>query len=323
MGASEDNPNDISFLCRKNMKESYSICFTSHDEVMFRNEEDHGMFVNLMAIEGYRTGTEILSDAEMSNHVHINAFSSCPMAFASRTRMSYSKYANRKYGRKGRFGEKGTYFLKVDGFNHQLVLTNYILRNGLHHCASPTAFGYPFCSVRELFAKDLGFALERASITSRPEIASYLPRYADFPDSFVMNGDGVFLRRCFMELRRIEQYYASPRNYLYQMNRLTDETWIEDQRKDGTGRPITLADVECGLDERTIAQLLKNEHGRNFSRSRLQDLDVCRIIDRDLLPGCGVNSVYQLTETRKQRLARTLHYEFHLPDKQIRRCLVF
>lgn len=304
------------------MKESYSICFTSHDEVMFRSKEDHGTFVNLMALEGYRTGTEILSDAEMSNHVHINAFTSDPMAFAARTRMSYSKYANRKYGRKGRFGEKGTYVLKVDGFNHQMVLTNYILRNGLHHCASPTAFGYPFCSIRELFAEDLGFTPERASITDRAVISSFLPRYADFPDTYAMNEDGVFLRRCFMELRRVEQYYASPRNFLYQMNRLTDESWLEEQRKDGTGRPITLADVECGQDERTIAQLLKNEYGRNFSRSRLQDLDVCRLIDRDLLPGCGANSVYQLSETRKQRLARTLLYEYHLPGKQIGRCLV-
>ena len=35
------------------MKESYHICFTSHDEVMFRDEEDHGMFVNLLALRAY------------------------------------------------------------------------------------------------------------------------------------------------------------------------------------------------------------------------------------------------------------------------------
>jgi len=93
------------------MRESYSLCFTSHDEVMFRDEEDHGMFINVMAIEGYRTETEILSDAEMSTHVHINAFTNRPTVFSGRTRMSYTSYFNRKYGRSGRFGEKGTYIL--------------------------------------------------------------------------------------------------------------------------------------------------------------------------------------------------------------------
>ena len=70
------------------MKESYSICFTSHDEVMFRDEEDHGTFINVMAIEAYRTGSEILCDAEMSNHTHINALTNCPTVFACRTWMS-------------------------------------------------------------------------------------------------------------------------------------------------------------------------------------------------------------------------------------------
>lgn len=304
------------------MKESYSLCFTSHDEVMFRDEEDHGMFINVMAIEGYRTGSEILSDAEMSTHVHINAFTNCPTVFSGRTRMSYTCYFNRKYGRSGRFGEKGTYVLKVDGFNHQLVLSNYILRNGLHHCAAASALGYPFCSVKEMFAKDLGTTPEPVVYTSRKDIASFLPRYADFPDSYEMDKNGIFLRRSFMEIRRVEQYYASPRNFLYQMNRLTDETWLEEQRKDNTGKPITINDIEPGLDEKSIAQLLNNEHGRNFSRSRMQDMDVCRLIDKELLPGYGCQSVYGATDSQKQRIYRQLLNEFHLPDKQIRRCLV-
>ena len=214
------------------MKESYSICFTSHDEVMFRDEADHGMFVNIMAIEAYRTGSEILSDAEMSTHVHMNAFTRQPTMFAGRTRMSYTKYFNGKYGRKGRMGEKGTYVLLVNGFNHQLVLNNYIFRNGLHHGAAATAFGYPYSSIREMFAGDLGWVLPSAEYTRREDIVPFLPRFADFPDSYQMDGNGVFLRRSFMEIRKVEMFYTSPRNFLYQMNRLTDESWEEDQKKD-------------------------------------------------------------------------------------------
>ena len=302
------------------MKESYHICFTSHQEVMFRDQEDHGMMLNLMALRAFACDTEILVEAEMSTHVHQNVFTNRPMEYASALRMSYTKYFNQKYGRKGRFGEKYTYLLKVEGFNHQVVLMNYVVRNGLHHQAAATAFGYKYCTARELFVEDIGLSTEVAAPLSRQDIASYLPRHSEFPDHYRMTAEGVFVRRSFMEIRRAEQFYATPRNYLYQMNRLTDEDWIKSQEADRTGRPITLDLVEPGYGG-SIEQLLRNESGRQFSRTRLQDMDVCRLIDRDLLPGYGVTSVYQLTETQKHRIARQLQEEFFLPEAQIRRCL--
>ncbi len=235
--------------------------------------------------------------------------------------MSYTKYFNKKYGRSGRFGEKYTFVLKVDGFNHQMVLQNYVLRNGLHHGAAPTAFGYPFCAARELFAEDIGLNKEIPVSMSRSEIASYLPRNSEFPDQYQMSAKGVFVRSSFMEIRRAEQVYVTPRNYLFQMNRLTDESWKTDQLNDATGKPITLADIEP-VDSKSIAQMLNNENGRNFNKTRMQDMDVCRLIDKDMLPSCGVSSVYQLSTSQKQRIFRSLYYDFHLPEHQIRRCLV-
>ena len=304
------------------MKESYHICFTSHDEVMFRDEEDHGVFVNLMALRAFATDTEILADAEMSTHVHADVFTENPSPFAGTLRMSYTKYFNGKYGRKGRMGQKYTFSLKIDGYYHQQVALSYILRNGLHHGAAPTALGYPYCSVREMFAKDIGLSSEKAAPLSRSQMAAFLPRYSEFPDHWQMNADGILLRSSFLELRRAEQYYGSARNYLYQMNRLTDESWKQDQIQDGTGQPVTLSMLERA-DEQTIAQMLNNEHGRNFQHSRLQDPDVCRLIDNELLPSLGVRSVYLLTENQRQRLSMQLLHEFHLPEHQIRRCLGF
>ena len=301
------------------MKESYHICFTSHDEVLFRDEEDHGMFVNLMALRSFSDNAEILVDAEMSTHVHLNAFTDRPQHFAAALRMSYTRYFNKKYGREGRFGQKYTFVQKVQGHVHQMVLENYINRNGLHHNAAATAFGYKYCSVRDLFADDICLQTEASVPMSRADIATRLPRHAAFPDHYQMNAQGVFVRRSFMELRRAEQFYGSPRNYLYQMNRLTDESWTREQLEDRTGAPLTLSDIEHA-DEHSVAKMLKNESGRNFSRSRMQDLDVCRLIDKELLPGYRVTSVYQLTDSQKQRLARMLRYDFHLPEHQIRRC---
>lgn len=288
---------------------------------MFRDEEDHGMFVNLMALRGYSQETEIVVDAEMSTHVHMGIFSREPQRYAAALRMSYTKYFNYKYDRKGRMGEKYTFQLKIEGHVHQMVFQSYILRNGLHHGASATALGYPYCSVRDLFMEDIGLVSERPVNMSRVDMLSRLPRHAEFPDEYQMNEHGVFTRRSFMEIRRAEQYYGSPRNYLYQMNRLTDESWSREQLSDGTGAPLTINDIERA-DEKSIAQMLKNESGRCYSRTRMQDLDVCRLIDKDLLPSYGVTSVYLLTESQKRQIARLLNNEYHLPEHQIRRCLV-
>ena len=301
------------------MKESYHICFTSHDEVLFRDEEDHGMFVNLMAVRGFMHDTEILVDAEMSTHVHLNVFSEKPFLFAGILRMSYTKYFNYKYGRSGRLGQKNAYVVKIDGFYHQLTAENYVLRNALHHGVSATAFGYPYCAVRDLFAKDIGLSTEKPASYSRDDIRSYLPVRSEFPDHYRMNSQGVFLRNSFMEIRKAEQYYGSPRNYLYQMNRLTDDSWSKDQLLDGTGSPITLADIEQA-DEKSVARMLNNEYGRNFSHSKMQDLDVCRLIDDELLPA-SITSPYLLNNTQKQKLVRQLFFDFHLPKEQIQRCL--
>ena len=273
------------------MKELYHICFTSHDEVMYREEEDIGMFVNLLGLRSFADDTEVYVDSEMSTHAHLGVMSARPMVFARNLRISYSKYFNYKYGRKGRLGQKYTFVQLVIGFLHQLMLEIYILRNGLHHAVAATAFGYPYCSVRDLFAKELGYGLEPSARFSRQEMASFLPRHAEFPDEYEMNASGVFVRRSFMQIRQAEQYFVSPRNYLYQMNRLTTEDWIQEQIKDNTGAPLTIGSIEQA-DEYTVAQLLKNENGRNYKPSGMQDLDVCRLIDKDLLPSYRVASIY-------------------------------
>ena len=305
------------------MKDSFHIDFTSHDEVMFRDREDHGMFINLMALRAFGMETQLYADAEMSNHVHINAFTAEPVKFGSALRMSYTKYYNRKYGRSGRLGETGLFVLRIKGINHQVVAMNYILRNALHHGAAASAFGYEWCSTRDIFAVETGCQKTKDTITDRKIIESFLPRHSEFPDTYIMNGEGIFLRSSFMEIRQVEQFYVTPRNFLYQMNRLTDESWDRDQEKDNTGAAIQLKDIEAGYGEKDIAAMLKNEGGRSFRPDRMQDLDVCQLIDTRLIRKYGVSSIYLLSASQKRDIYRTLLYDYHLPERQIRRCLVY
>ena len=69
-----------------------------------------------------------------------------------------------------------------------------------------------------------------------------------------------------------------------------------------------------------MEELLRNETGKYYRQDRMQDPDVCRLIDKTLLK--GASSVYLLTDTQKRRIFRILRNEFHLPVNQICRCLV-
>lgn len=70
----------------------------------------------------------------------------------------------------------------------------------------------------------------------------------------------------------------------------------------------------------SIEDMLAYENGRADYR-RLSDLDICRMIDKDLVPKFGKFSVYQLTQQEKRKIAELLYRQFHVGKAQIIRCL--
>ena len=136
-----------------------------------------------------------------------------------------------------------------------------------------------------------------------------------------MNNNGVFLRSSFMELQTAESFYGTPRNYLYQMNRLTCDEWTAEQRKDrDESPPITLDSLEP--EKIPLSEYLANESGRRFRPDVLSDLDICGIIDNDYVRASGYISVYQLPDSGRERIFRELKHGYHIPENQIRRCLI-
>ena len=302
------------------MRQIYHSIITSHEEVMFRSDVDIGMFINLLALHSYRDHVDVLVDAELSTHAHLGLFAEAPVEFMWKLRISYDRLFNKKYGRCGRLGEKGAFLSAISGTNHICTFFTYVGRNGLHHGLSGTAFGYPHSSAKSLFVNELGLFKPKSLIISREEIASIIPRRYEFPDSFAMNENGVFERTSFLSTQMTEAYYGSARNYLYQMNRLSGEEWLKDQSRDGNGiPPLGLADIEPSY---SVEDLLKNESGRGFRPDRPTDMEVCKLIDCDFVVRYGASSVYHLTDSQKQSIFKELRYERHLPEAQIRRCLV-
>ena len=305
------------------MRNLYHLCVASHNEVLFRDESDFIAFTNLMALATFKTNEELLADALMSTHFHLAVMSHDPAPFIARLRHSYGRYFNYKYKREGRLGPKGFFQTGIIGTKHRNAALSYILRNGLHHAQSATPFGYRHCTVNCVFNKEMGRPPVRHTITSRAEIASYLPRHSEFPDHFVMNEDGMFVRESFMEIPQLELLFVTPRGFLYQMNRISDEIWQKEQMEDNSNEPpITLGTIEHPFDKQSVSSMLECEKGFRYNPSALNDVEVCNIIDKQLIKRFGKSSVYALSDAQKLKVAQVLRNDLHLPQHQISRCLV-
>ena len=133
-----------------------------------------------------------------------------------------------------------------------------------------------------------------------------------------MDATGTVVRSSFMEIAQAESFYGTPRNFLYQMNRLSDERWSQEQGQDDPEeKPFILTDAEPFIPPGGLSALLENERGFRYDRHRLNDLQVCKLIDR-MLSG---RSIYQLSSADRNRLANTLYKDHHLSKRQIIRCL--
>lgn len=306
------------------MKQLYHFCITCHDEVLFRDGEDIRQITNILALEAFNCQVELWVDAVMSTHIHGIGHAEEPsiIRFCRMLKMRITKYHRARHRANGPLFDPGCFLLRLDGNNHVLAALSYVLRNGLHHGQSATPFSYPHCSANHLFRKDLGKGPCLPAITSRPEIARYLPRRSPFPDRFAMDRDGMLLRSSFENLDIVEHYYRTPRCFDYYMSRLSGEEWQREQQEDPTSdKPVTLDLLEPINPQETLASMLASEKGRNYSPSRLSDQDVCQIIDGQFVPGYHKQSVYQLTGDQRKRIGDDLVRHLHVSPAQARRCL--
>lgn len=262
-----------------------------------------------------------------------------------------------------RLGEKGFFYSEVSGNCHMQTAMSYVLRNPWHHGVSSSPFEYPFSAANDIFPLILGrlerprkdnpkvMTVRKRSngswtktsacdvnvlpvsgiwcppdcelITSRQEIAHWLPRFSEWPDEWVMSKDHVFLRPCFEDLKQTERLYVTPSAYEYAMFRKTDARMIEEQNADANGKPpVTLADIEPGADQKQMERFTANEKAAVF-RSLTTDFDICRVIDNDILPEFACQSVYELKENQLRGIVGILEKELHFSAHQVGRCLPF
>lgn len=301
------------------MRNLHHICVASHSEVLFRSPEDINMAINYLALTALNTNSHILADALMSNHIHLIVMTENPEEFSRRFRIHYVKYFNHKYSRHGSLGEQGAFSLKIEGDRHAVAAISYVLRNGLHHGQAATAFAYKYTSIKEYFTEQMGFERYHGSILNSSEMRKALKKWHNVPDHYVMSSEGVFLRHSFEEITLVEMLYVSAKSFQFYTRGNTENMWAKDQENDNTGKPIELSSIE---DPRVYKSedLFINEC-RRFDQKKMDDFQVCHLIDSILLKKFKVSSIYVLWESAKEDIFKDLIYNYCISGKRAQRCL--
>ncbi len=291
------------------MRKVYHLSFSSHDEVLYRSEADLRMGFNCWAEAVLYTETRALADGEMSTHWHNISQTDNPKALSKRSRYSYTRYFNAKYKRLGRLGSQSVFILEIEGFNRILTALNYVNRQGLHHGIAASSFEYPFCSANAFFRKELGRPTQ-SHLMPHEDRYRYLTHNVTVPDQYRMDESGLLLREDILDVSTVEHYYVTPRNYLYQMNRVTDDKTVAEQRTESSSTPIVTIDLieQCDPDF-DVKQMLINEQGK-VNRNRMTDLELCKLIDDYYVPrfnrGGETKTIYTLSSREREVLYETL-----------------
>ena len=322
------------------MRKTVHLCLSSHDEIMYRNVADLNMGFNCLALAVLETESRLLAEGFMTTHNHCLLQTDHLKEVMYRSRYAYARYFNAKYQRSGSLGEKQYFNLGIEGIFHTTAALNYVLRQGLHHGLASTPFDYPHCSANAIFRKELGKTELPAMI---PEFLRHLhlPKNKSLPaDKYRMTDRGLLLREDIIDTEYVEEIYVTPRNFLFQMNKISSDRDNDDQRQENSTPPVTVEVIESGVSGFDARQVKNFEQGR-VDRNRMTDLELCSIVDEDIIPryckrGRGT-SIYQLPESERGQICEMLWQECrqsrysrdvqrylggrYVTEAQLRRCL--
>ena len=294
------------------MRKTVHLCLSSHDEVMFRSEADLNMGFNCLALAILGTESRLLAEGFMTTHYHCLLQTDCFREVMYKCRFAYARYFNNKYGRKGRLGERQYFSLNVEGLHHITAAMDYVLRQGVHHGLAATPFEYPHCSVNSFFRSALGKP-DNQQFISPSRRRKYLPSNVSIPSQYRMDEHGLLLREDIVDTGYVEQIYISPRSFLFHMSRISDEKDIQKQKEENDLPPVTIEDIEAGVPSFSSRIAKEAEYGK-VNRSVMTDLELCRFIDRVILPRYVKDSqrmsIYSIPEEKRAAIANILWDEY-------------
>ena len=302
------------------MKKVFHLCHSSNEEVLFRSNDDYVWGFNCYALALYKTESNSLADAQMSNHRHLISQTDNPDKLMHLTRLAYTRHMNVKYHRRGPLGEQEHFCVELEGLHRIITAITYTLRNALHHGVSPTPFAYPHSSANLIFSSQLG-KLNDAELMPKRGMHNSVGRNVKIPNGYLMGQSGLLLRENVTAVKQVELLYGTPRGFLFYMNRLSDEKWLDEQKDDKVDGPlITMELIEQGVSLTSAEDLRTYEKGR-ANYNQISDIQLCEEIDKIVVEKYKVPSVYCLPYSQKQELFCFVREVFRAGEAQARRCL--
>ncbi len=127
-----------------------------------------------------------------------------------------------------------------------------------------------------------------------------------------MSSEGLLLREDVLDVPFVEQLYTSPRNYLFQMNKITEDGDTARQRDENSTPPVTLETIENGVPGFALKEYRASEYGK-VNRSLMTDLELCSYIDNVIVPRYlkdgQAASVYLIPEHKRAEICESLWHE--------------
>lgn len=303
---------------------NYHLCYTSHDEVLFRNEADMNTAFNSLCSALCKTDSSCFAFTNMSDHHHGCYATKKPDELLRIARESYTIQFNNKYYRVGPLGERGIYAQEISGLKHFIAAVSYTLKNAPHHGVTSSPFEYKYSSANAYFRKQLGKNRDQEIRLSPEQIKATLPRRAAFLPEWEMGVDGVFFPETVVDVQMVENAFSTVQTFNYYMGRKSGEDWKKEQAEENDLDPFTLNNMEKPFLQKenvSVADLLRNEKSR-FTTAPITDLELCSIIDEQYVPKYDRLSVYHLKRQEKNDIANELNKQYHANRQQIIRCLV-
>lgn len=302
------------------MKKLYHACYTSHNEILCRDNEDYERLLCRIAQTSINSGSPVLAYTIMSNHVHIILLSDNPAVFVKNLRQSYTRSFNKKYLRHGNLGEHGFFSSEISTPDRIATAISYVLRNPVHHKVSPNPFSYPYSSINLYFRGRLENLFKDDNSSCKP-LKGMFERHRKIHKDLSFSESGKLDPASFVEIPLVERCFGTYNTFQFFIQRKDYSKWNQEQLESHPDiDPITLKIIEPMLSVESIVKY--ERHGIKWlNEDAMTDIELCTLIDRALLPKMNKSSYTELSFEEKLHAASLIMAKYKLPKEQIDRCL--
>lgn len=262
-------------------------------DILFRSQENLDRALFFIALAVYYSGCRLLAFAIMNNHLHfiLEGPLYCCQEFYEDFQRRLGVYLGRT-GRANLAAQCEPGFTPISNLRQLRDEVAYVIRNPFVDREDVNLFAYRWCS-GYLYFNDLMDTLFasaepacKLSVTKRRE---YKCERNPEVDSRILMLNGITLPNSFVDFRRTESFFTSPRQFIH---------WV-------------LKNVEGQV---AIAKRM----GETLA---LNDIELWSVSKRLVKQWGGTEDIKQLPPDTLTRVLKTLKYEYGASNAQIARCL--